>query len=294
MRKGFWTITLLCVSLLCCGYSYRGEWSKATFTVNEDYCEPSTDMGVLGIKASDGSYKYMKLPFSVRLVEDAGYELIDDKDQQFKPWTESYAVRAYDTEGRALSMLVKNDSDTTVGVSECNVYRLTYTPTDDKEVGTLDMKMAGISPTSTQMDMINLHGTNSSSYDVGGVTYASWETAKEEYTFNIDYDVNGSFVKMTMGVDESDKEYGSVWDDYLAGYDDHTPSPVLPSSNGVRSLLGVVIGLGSFVLVVSFVAIFLVYRAHKKKLELRQQEIDLQYLNTDVEEETDDLLDKYR
>lgn len=289
MWKGFWTVTLLCASLLCCGYSYRGEWSKATFTVNEDYCEPSDDMGVLGIQASEGTYRYMKLPFAVNLLEDAGYELIDDKDQKFKPWTESYAVRAYDTEGRSLSMLVKNDSDRTVGVSECNVYSVTYTPTEDKEIGTLDMKMSGVSPTSTTMDTITLHGTNSSSYDVGGVTYATWETAKEEYILNIDYDVNGSVVKMTMRVDESDKEYGSVWDDYLAGYDE----PIPPSVQ--KSDFMLILGLGIFLLVLIIVSAFLFYWTHKRRLALRQQEIDLQYLNAEIEvDDTDDLLDKYK
>lgn len=35
-----------------------------------------------------------------------------------------------------------------------------------------------------------IFGANDSKYDVGGITYVTWETSKEEYTLNLEYDTN--------------------------------------------------------------------------------------------------------
>lgn len=295
MRKGVLAICLLYVSLLCCGYSYRGEWSKATFTVNEDYVEASNDYSVVGLPTDTG-YKYVQLPCSVQLFEDAGYLMLDEKDTEFRPWTESWASRAYDESGRYLTLHVKNDSDDTVSVAECNVYNIGYDATEDKEVGVLPVTFGGLSPTDKQTKAYELFGANDSKYDVGGITYVTWETSKEEYTLNLEYDTNDAITKLKVGVDESDKEYGSVWD---YAYEEYTPTtkevPTITPVEMPPEVVGpfVAVFLGGLFAIFAIV-LLVVIKHHKRKLELQQEAINLQYLNADIDSDVDDdLLDKY-
>lgn len=299
MRKGIWAICFLCASLLCCGYSYRGDWSKVTFTVNEEYVEASNEYGVIGLPTEDG-IRYVKLPCSAKLFEDAGFVLLDEVDTEFRPWTESWSSCAYDSQGRYLTLHLKNDSDTTVSVQDCNVYNVSYDATEDKEVGILNVTFGGLKPTDNQSKAYEIFGANDSKYDVGGITYTTWETGKSEYTLNMEYDSTGAITKLKSSVDESDKEYGSIWDYAYEDYEplDGTTDPITTSNPQAKTmpliaglLVCAVIGVPVLLLLV---VLFVLFHHRKKKIRLQEEAINLQYLNADISEDIDDsLLDKY-
>lgn len=99
-----------------------------------------------------------------------------------------------------------------------------------------------------------------------------------------------------VGVDESDKEYGSVWD---YAYEEYTPTtkevPTITPVEMPPEVVGpfVAVFLGGLFAIFAIV-LLVVIKHHKRKLELQQEAINLQYLNADIDSDADDdLLDKY-
>ena len=261
--------------------------------------EASNEYGVIGLPAEDG-IRYVKLPCSARLFEDAGFVFLEEAETEFRPWTESWSSRAYDNQGRYLTLHLKNDSDATVSVQDCNVYNVSYDTTEDRDVGVLNVSFGGLNPTDNQSKAYEIFGANDSKYDVGGITHVTWETSKGEYALNIEYDNVGTITKLKASVDEPDKEYSSIWD---YAYEDYEPLSGVteprtvgklqpePMSPVAGLLVCAVIGVPITILLVVLLVLF--YH-HKKKIRLQEEAINLQYLNADVNEDIDDsLLNKY-
>lgn len=77
MKKRLIVLSLLAVSLLCSGYSYKGDRSKIEFTVSEDYVSGDDFLGT--VKLNDN---YIKLPCTTHLLLNQGFT-VEDKFSKY-------------------------------------------------------------------------------------------------------------------------------------------------------------------------------------------------------------------
>ena len=291
MSKRLLLLGLAISSLICSGYSYRGECSHATIEVSEDYINETEDFGTIML---DG--KYIKIPCKVQLLIDIGYTVESEYDRVLPAESESYGVRLYDTNGRVLTLFVRNDEKEDRDVGECMAWAVLYEPIDDAKYGYLDFAISGVRPDASENIMVEKLGLPDSNMDVSGVNYVMWSTPKDEYTVAIDYSSEG-ILQMKLTSDVPAKELGNAlsiqWEAEEDSGDIYT-EPEIEESNGVGVKVLLFLFIGIPVLIVLIVAVVIVvYLRLKHKREMA--EINLAILNTSIEDiEDKDLEEIYK
>lgn len=286
MRKRAIALGLALSWLVCSGFSYTGERSKVTFEVLEDYVQESEDYGTVSL---DG--KYIKLPCKVSLFTDLGYEISSEADRVLPAKSESYGMRVHDTKGRELNLYVRNDADKEMPAQDCMAWAVVYKPLEDKDYGSLDLKISGVAPDAAESVMVEKLGLPGSTMDVDGTTYAMWSTAKDEYTIAIDYWSSG-IVQMKVYVDKPAAELKSSMQEYYHAKYPKEFDEVVSSGGKTAGKILAYIGIGVVVIMVLFVGVtFYFIRLNHKR---RMAEINAEILRTPIEDIPDDLEEKYR
>lgn len=286
MSKRFLLLGLVISSLICSGYSYRGERSHTTMEVAEKYTDETEEFGAIKL---DG--KYIKMPCKVSLFVNLGYTVESEYDKVLPAESESYGVRLYDTKGRALTLFVRNDDKEDKDVEDCVAWAVVYKPVEDTSYGYIDFEISGVRPDSGEGVMIEKLGLPGSNMNVDGINYVMWSTSKDEYTVAIDYSSEG-ILQMKLTSDVPSKELRSALSVQWEAEDvDDAYEPTTDSTQGLGIVLFVVIGLPVLIILVVGVTI-IVYIRLKHKREMAK--INLAILNTPIEDIDDDLEEIYR
>ena len=290
MKKSIFILApLLGVSLLCCGFSYTGSESKIKYTVNDTYASSDEAYGTITI---DG--KNLQLPFVEGLMEDELNYVVEDKYRAYDPYSATYSEEAYDDNGRCLELYVENNENKTLEVTKCNVYAIKYDATKDASYG---------GPVDDVSRATQVFGAPSYSNTWQGVTTVTFESPKKDRTIKVYNDSSNKIIMLESRVETSGQEYRYAHErNYDLESDKRTvdlPGSDNPMPGGaiVSHAKSVIVEIASalFVIVVSLIIVLgAVLLFHKKvsKEKRRQAEIDLKILNTDLDDDYQDLIDK--
>lgn len=290
---------LLGVSLLCCGFSYTGSESKIKYTVNDTYASSDEAYGTVTI---DG--KNLQLPFVEGLMEDELNYVVEDKYRAYDPYSATYSEAAYDDNGRCVELYIENNEDQTLEVTKCNVYAIKYDATQDTNYGgPVNFSINGVKIGDDVSKATQVFGAPSYSNTWQGVTTVTFESPKKDRTIKVYNDSSNKIIMLESRVETSGQEYRYAHErNYdlesdkrtvdLPGSDNPMPGGAIVSH--AKSVM-VEIASALFVIVVSLIIVLgAVLLFHKKvsKEKRRQAEIDLKILNTDLDDDYQDLIDK--
>lgn len=289
---------LLGVSLLCCGFSYTGSESKIKYTVNDTYASSDEAYGTITI---DG--KNLQLPFVEGLMEDELNYVVEDKYRAYDPYSATYSEAAYDDNGRCVELYVENNENQTLEVTKCNVYDIKYDATQDTNYGgPVDFSINGIKIGDDVRRATQVFGAPSYSNTWQGVTTVTFESPKKDRTVKVYNDSSNKIIMLESRVETSGQEYKYAHErNYDLEFDKRTVD--LPGDNHMpggaavshTKLIMVEIASALFVIVVSLIVVLGAVAAFQKKVskeKRRQAEIDLKILNTDLDDDYQDLIDK--
>lgn len=130
----------------------------------EDYASSNGSFGSIELNG-----KYIQLPCKASLI------FAPEEDMQAPSRSVVDWFHAYDSQGRAITMDMYNPKDTSVDLDECIVYRISYRPEDDVEVGYLDYSIMGVSGDTSPANLSTLLGEPSNKNTYSGVTDISYE-----------------------------------------------------------------------------------------------------------------------
>lgn len=166
---------LLLASVLCVlnqtpvkAETYVEPYSHVTIEITEDYASSNDSFGSIELNG-----KYIQLPCKASLIFDLGFAPEEDMQAPSRSVVDWF--HAYDSQGRAITMDMYNPKDTSVDLDECIVYRISYRPEDDVEVGYLDYSIMGVSGDTSPANLSTLLGEPSNKNTYSGVTDISWE-----------------------------------------------------------------------------------------------------------------------
>lgn len=271
---------LLLASVLCVlnqtpvkAETYVEPYSHVTIEIIEDYVSSNNSFGSIELNG-----KYIQLPCKASLLFNLGFA--PEEDMQVPSRSVVDWFHAYDGQGRAITMDMYNPKDTSVDLDECIVYRISYRPEDDVEVGYLDYSITGVSGDTNLASLSTLLGEPSNKNTYSGVTDISWESGKQERSVDIIYEAD--VIKSITAEVRTPEEvfdyphYDEVGLFSLAGDGYESSVPVkLPTLAVVILLVGVTGGICR-----------VLWRHRRQK---RTQEI----LNTPLDELADSVLKKY-
>lgn len=271
---------LLLASVLCVlnqtpvkAETYVEPYSHVTIEITEDYVSSNNSFGSIELNG-----KYIQLPCKASLLFNLGFA--PEEDMQVPSRSVVDWFHAYDGQGRAITMDMYNPKDTSVDLDECIVYRISYRPEDDVEVGYLDYSITGVSGDTNPASLSTLLGEPSNKNTYSGVTDISWESGKQERSVDIIYEAD--VIKSITAEVRTPEEvfdyphYDEVGLFSLAGDGYESSVPVkLPTLAVVILLVGVTGGICR-----------VLWRHRRQK---RTQEI----LNTPLDELADSVLKKY-
>lgn len=258
---------LLLASVLCVlnqtpvkAETYVEPYSHVTIEITEDYASSNGSFGSIELNG-----KYIQLPCKASLI------FAPEEDMQAPSRSVVDWFHAYDSQGRAITMDMYNPKDTSVDLDECIVYRISYRPEDDVEVGYLDYSIMGVSGDTSPANLSTLLGEPSNKNTYSGVTDISWESGKQERSVDIRYEAG--VIKNIAAEVRTPEEVGLF---NLTGdsYESSVPFK-LPTVAVVILLVGVTGGICR-----------VLWRHRRQK---RTQEI----LNTPLDELADSVLKKY-
>lgn len=289
---------LLGVSLLCCGFSYTGSESKIKYTVNDTY--PSSDEAY-GTITIDG--KNLQLPFVEGLMEDELNYVVEDKYRAYDPYSATYSEAAYDDNGRCVELYIENNENQTLEVTKCNVYAIKYDATQDTNYGgPVDFSINGVKIGDDVSKATQVFGAPSYSNTWQGVTTVTFESPKKDRTIKVYNDSSNKIIMLESRVETSGQEYKYAHErNYDLEFDKRTVD--LPGGNTmlggaiVSRIKSIMVEIASalFVIVVSLIVVLVAVLLFQKKVskeKRRQAEIDLKILNTDLDDDYQDLIDK--
>ena len=300
MKKSIFILaSLLGVSLLCCGFSYTGSESKIKYTVNDTYASSDEAYGTITI---DG--KNLQLPFVEGLMEDELNYVVEDKYRAYDPYSSTYSEEAYDDNGRCLELYVENNENKTLEITECNVYAVKYGATKDASYGgPVDFSINGVKIGDDVSKATQVFGAPSYSNTWQGVTTVTFESPKKDRTIKVYNDSSNKIIMLESRVETSGQEYKYAHErNYDLEFDNRTvdlpgSDNPMPGGTTVSHTNSIMVEIASalFVIVVSLIVVLgAVLLFHKKvsKEKRRQVEIDLKILNTDLDDDYQDLIDK--
>lgn len=181
---------LLLASVLCVlnqtpvkAETYVEPYSHVTIEITEDYVSSNNSFGSIELNG-----KYIQLPCKASLLFNLGFA--PEEDMQVPSRSVVDWFHAYDGQGRAITMDMYNPKDTSVDLDECIVYRISYRPEDDVEVGYLDYSITGVSGDTNPASLSTLLGEPSNKNTYSGVTDISWESGKQERSVDIIYEAD--------------------------------------------------------------------------------------------------------
>lgn len=289
---------LLGVSLLCCGFSYTGSESKIKYTVNDTYASSDEAYGTITI---DG--KNLQLPFVEGLMEDELNYVVEDKYRAYDPYSATYSEAAYDDNGRYVELYIENNEDQTLEVTKCNVYAIKYDATQDTNYGgPVDFYINGVRIGDDVSKATQVFGAPSYSNTWQGVTTVTFESPKKDRTIKVYNDSSNKIIMLESRVETSGQEYKYAHErNYDLEFDKRTVD--LPGDNPMSGdatvsrtkAIMVEIASALFVIVVSLIVVLVAVLLFQKKVskeKRRQAEIDLKILNTDLDDDYQDLIDK--
>lgn len=166
---------LLLASVLCVlnqtpvkAETYVEPYSHVTIEITEDYASSNDSFGSIELNG-----KYIQLPCKASLIFDLGFTPEEDVRAPSRSVADWF--QAYDSQGRAITMDMYNPKDTSVDLDECIVYRISYRPEDDVEVGYLDYSIMGVSGDTSPANLSTLLGEPSNKNTYSGVTDIRYE-----------------------------------------------------------------------------------------------------------------------
>lgn len=289
---------LLGVSLLCCGFSYTGSESKIKYTVNDTYVSSDEAYGTVTI---DG--KNLQLPFVEGLMEDELNYVVEDKYRAYDPYSATYSEAAYDDNGRCVELYIENNENQTLEVTKCNVYAIKYDATQDTNYGgPVDFSINGVKIGDDVSKATQVFGAPSYSNTWQGVTTVTFESPKKDRTIKVYNDSSNKIIMLESRVETSGQEYKYAHErNYDLEFDKRTvdlpgdnPMPGGATVSRTKAIM-VEIASALFVIVVSLIVVLVAVLLFQKKVskeKRRQAEIDLKILNTDLDDDYQDLIDK--
>lgn len=289
---------LLGVSLLCCGFSYTGSESKIKYTVNDTYASSDEAYGTITI---DG--KNLQLPFVEGLMEDELNYVVEDKYRAYDPYSATYSEAAYDDNGRCVELYVENNENQTLEVTKCNVYAIKYDATKDASYGgPVDFSINGVKIGDDVSRATQVFGAPSYSNIWQGVTTVTFESPKKDRTIKVYNDSSNKIIMLESRVETSGQEYKYAHErNYDLESDKRTVDLLgdnpMPGGAAVSRTKAIMVEIASvlFVIVVSLIVVLVAVLLFQKKVskeKRRQAEIDLKILNTDLDDDYQDLIDK--
>ena len=289
---------LLGVSLLCCGFSYTGSESKIKYTVNDTYASSDEAYGTITI---DG--KNLQLPFVEGLMEDELNYVVDDKYRAYDPYSATYSEAAYDDNGRCVELYIENNENQTLEVTKCNVYAIKYDATQDTNYGgPVDFSINGVKIGDDVSKATQVFGAPSYSNTWQGVTTVTFESPKKDRTIKVYNDSSNKIIMLESRVETSGQEYKYAHErNYDLEFDNRTVDlpgdNTMPGGTIVSRIKSIMVEIASalFVIVVSLIVVLVAVLLFQKKVskeKRRQAEIDLKILNTDLDDDYQDLIDK--